>query len=321
MTGLRTFKSTGLPLRSLQLSTHRTYRNEAFGMWRKRDTKHFFCEPKEAVDDSVNSEILQSYRRMQSKRRLQTGLIIISSLLITILGYQVCYKVLYQKRDAFIAVGPSPYKIHKLTPEEAKYLDIPFLKKFIKTKVMEKVIRNEFVKEQYGVPLKFDAIHDSSREQFKIWSEDEDIVIYGLKLKPHSPTNRQALSTWHNFFGLFDWRICARSINLPQILDSIMRGVGIGMDRITIPEKEYGQFKHESPINDDDEFDKDGNYLTRRRHICFVGELALDDNSSITYKGKYHVTARFDEVFLMRNENGKHVKYVIYNKRDDPKAH
>lgn len=288
-------------------------------MWRERDTKHFFCEPKNSTNDAVNSEIVQSYRRMQNKRRLQTGLIIISSLLITIVGYQVFYKVLYKKRDAFIALGPSPYNIHKLTSEEEKYLDIPFLKKFIKTKVMGKVIQNDFVKEQYGVPLRFDAINDSSREQFKIWSEDEDVVIYGFKLRPHSSAHRQIGPTWHNFLGLFDWRISARSINMMQIMNNIMSGLGVAMDKITIPERQYGQFKNESPINDDDELDKDGNYQTRRRHICFVGEFALDDNSMVTYRGKYHVTARFDEIFLMRNEGGEHVKYLIYNETADPK--
>ncbi|KAG0655099.1 Altered inheritance of mitochondria protein 39, mitochondrial [Maudiozyma exigua] len=273
-------------------------------MNKNNDTKHFFTQP----DPTINNDLIESYRRMQRRKRLQTSLIIVSSLLITIIGYQICYKVVYLKRESFIAIGPSLSRIHKLNKSELKYLDIPYMRMIIRKRVIEKIISNDFIREQYGVPFKIDTIQDEKAdEEFKIWSEDENLVIYGFKFKPCE--KKKNGNNWHNCFGLFQWRFSVRSVNIHQIIEDLLTGIGIRYDKITIPEKQYGSFKNEYPIHDDDEeFD---NY-DRRRHICFIGNITLDDKSKIIYKGKYHVDTKFDEIYLLRKENDKKVKYLLH---------
>lgn len=281
-----------------------------FNMNKTNDTKHFFTQP----DPLRNSDIIESYRRMQRMKRFQTALIIVSSLLITLIGYQVGYKVIYLKKESFLAISPSLSRIHKLNKSELKYLDIHYMRMIIRKRVIEKIVSNDFIKEQYGIPFKMDTIRDEKDdEEFKIWSEDENLIIYGFKFKPYDKKNEE---NWHNIFGLFQWRFSIRSVNINQIIEDFLIGIGIRYDKITIPEKQYGSFKNEYPIHDDDEgFD---NY-DRRRHICFIGEITIDDKSKIIYRGKYHVDTKFDEIYLMRKENDKKVKYLLYNDENSNK--
>ncbi|SMN20504.1 similar to Saccharomyces cerevisiae YOL053W AIM39 Putative protein of unknown function [Maudiozyma saulgeensis] len=316
----RTFQPSILRTKMQPAILSRSFNLDTTGLWKKKqDTKHFFCKPEEDVNDNMNNEIMQSYRRMQNTKRLQTGIIIVSSLVIIIIGYQVCYKVIYLKRDAFIALYPSPYKIHRLSESEKQYLDIPYMKMIIKKRAIEKVVRNEFIREEYGVPLKLDIYDDSDdkRDQFKVWSEDEDLVIYGIKFRPQRTSgNKQLNDKWYGFLGLFQWKFSVRSVNLIQILEDFSTALGIRLDKITIPERRYGSFKNEYPIHDNDYDDfENGTSHDRRRHICFIGEFRLNDNSTVVYKGKYHVDTKFDEIYLMREEDGKKVKYLIYDER------
>ncbi|CAB4252949.1 similar to Saccharomyces cerevisiae YOL053W AIM39 Putative protein of unknown function [Maudiozyma barnettii] len=311
----RVVTSTILRPRIQPVIISRNFNLDSIGLWKKKtDAKHFFSRPEEDLNANINKEIMESYRRMQNKKRLQTGMIIISSLIITIIGYQVCFKVMYLKRDAFIALWPSPYKIHPLTETEKQYLDIPYMKMIVKKRTIEKVVRNEFIREEYGVPLKVDMHDDNKQDQFKVWSEDEDLVIYGIKFRPNRANrSKRSNDNWHGFLGLFQWRFSVRSVNLIQILEDFSSAIGIRLDKITIPERRYGSFKNEYPIHDNDYDDfENGTSHDRRRHICFIGKFALNDNSTIIYKGKYHVETRFDEIYLMREEDGKFVKYLIY---------
>lgn len=306
-----------LQLRKINIIGKR-FKYNSTALWKYSDSKHFFSKPNENGNNSnnneMNSEILKTYRRMQNRKKLQTGLIILNSLLITIIGYQVIYKVIYLKQNAFIVIGPSPYKVHKLSDGEEKHIDIPNLKKVVKSKVIEKIIRNDFIKEEYGVPLKLDMITDDSKEEFKIWVEDEIPVIYGFKLKPYN--KRNSSKNWHNFIYLFHWRFSARSINIIQIMDNFRASLGLDYERITIPEAQYDAFKNENPIHDYDDDNDDNNDMNRDRvrHFCFIGEFAIDDRSNIVYKGKkYHVESKIDEIYLMRKESNKFIKYLLYN--------
>ena len=288
----------------------RSLTSRGINMNQDNDTKHFFTPP----DPMRNNDIIESYRGMQRMKRFQTALIIISSLLITLIGYQIGYKVIYLEKESFIAISPSISRIHKLNKNELKYLDIPYMRKIIRKRVMEKIVSNDFIKEQFGIPFKIDIIQDEKDdEEFKIWSEDENLIIYGFKFKPYDKKNSD---NWHKIFKLFQWRFSIRSVNINQIIEDFLIGIGIRYDKITIPEKQYGSFKNEYPIHDDDEeFD---NY-DRRRHICFIGEITIDDKSKIIYRGKYHVDTKFDEIYLMRKENDKNVKYLLYNDENSSK--
>ncbi|CAL9731097.1 hypothetical protein MOUN0_L01024 [Monosporozyma unispora] len=280
------------------------------------DTTHFFSSPNKTLKEPITShrtnsksasmDIGSAIRQYQNRKRWFAIWFTITTFLSLLIGYKIIYKVIYMRKESYIPFCPCS-KYHKLTPKEQEKLNITNLKKFVATKLMGKLTSHNFIKEHYGVPLRISS--NNEIENFDVWCEDEDLVVFGILFKANDGVRIDSQGKrWHPIPGLFKWKFSHQSVNIKERIQDTLDAIGIKYDKMITPEVTYGTFKYEVPIHGDDEHN-------HAMHICFYGELNLDRDSKVTFKGKYHVDVKFEEIDLLRNEEDKLVKYILYKEQ------
>lgn len=276
---------------------------------RPNDGKYFFTSPdatnQEEYEDAnvLGQAILQQRRR----RRRQLLSIILLGTLGSILGYSVGYKALYLREQSFIPLFPAS-RVRKLSPRDQRRIDTGKVQILSQIRVLEQLSQHEMIKEDYGVPL-----HDANTNEtpvvqdFSIWCEDQDPCVTGIVFEPND--GRPSSHQWYRVPFLFKWRLTHRPLSISQTVNSILNSIGLSMSdlfQVVAPEKVYGSYKYEFPIQDDN----------HSMHIWFLGEMKLDDDSLVVYKGKYHVDVKLEQIDLLRKENGKLVRYILYKEHE-----
>ncbi|EDO15937.1 hypothetical protein Kpol_480p24 [Vanderwaltozyma polyspora DSM 70294] len=293
------------------------------------DSKHFFTKPNgkmnsnEQIDQmhnngsnnpnnnkngSTDSLIGQAILQQRRERRKQVWYALGISIFAVLIGYSIGYKVIYLNEDSFIPLYPSS-GIRKPSQNDLRKIDVPHIKLISHLRVLEVLSHHDMIKEQYGVPL-----HDSNGvnppqiKEFNIWCEDQDPCVTGLIIRKDDP-NRPTTHTWHRIPYLLQWRVTHRPICISRSISNFLEDIGLSYStiyEIISPEKIYGSFKYEYPIPGDD----------HSMHIWFLGELQLNNDTLIIYKGKYHVDVKLQQVDLLRNEDGKLVRYVLFKENE-----
>lgn len=315
------------------------------------DSTHFFTDPNKQetssvinklfspnlnkvnkISDSNIGEVIKQYR---SRKRRFAIWFTLTTLLSLLAGYKIIYKVIYLRKDSYIPLFPCN-KIHKLSPKEEQKLNINNVKDLVYIKLMSKLTCHDFIKDHYGVPLRMKSLTngntiDSSSnnnidkfQKFDIWCEDEDLVIFGILFKPNDGVKIDSNDKkWHLVPGLFKWKFSHQSVNIMERIQDILDFIGLKYHKIITPEVTYDTFKYEVPIrfdnngdvNIDDHINNNNN--NHAMHICFSGELNIDDKSLLQFQGKYHVDVKFEEVSLTRREeDGNLIKYILYKDND-----
>lgn len=279
------------------------------------DTTHFFSSPNKTTNKHIKTpsgdsetngvDIGLAIRQYQNRKRRVAIWFISTTLLSLLIGYKVVYKVIYRGQESYIPFWPCN-KYHKLTAKEQDKLNINNVKSVVTTKLMGKLTSHDFIKEQYGVPLRISSKTNGEVEKFEVWCEDQDLVVFGILLEPNDGVKIDSRNKrWHMVPGLFKWKFSHQSMDFKERIQDILDVIGIKYDKMIRPEVIYDTFKYEVPIHGDNE-------NNHAMHICFYGELNLDKESKVTFKGKYHVDTKFEEIELLRNEDGKLVNYILY---------
>lgn len=285
------------------------------------DTKHFFTKPQlldgntsrnqqhhQQESDTDSHLIGQAIAQHRKRRRRQTWGAIFTGTFGTLFGYYIGYKVLYLDEESFIPIYPSS-RMRKPSRADLRKIDVQHVKKVSKLRVLEKLSEHNMIKEEYGVPLHdSDDINPPKVKEFSIWCEDQDPCVTGLVIRRDQP-DKPTTHTWYRIPYIFQWRTTHRPIYISRSIGNFFRNIGFDYSNIyeiITPEKVYGSFKYEYPIPGDD----------HSLHIWFLGEMQLSKDTLIVYKGKYHVDVKLEQIDLLRKENGKLVRYVLY-KGDD----
>ncbi|CCK71385.1 Aim39p KNAG_0G03270 [Huiozyma naganishii CBS 8797] len=280
------------------------------------DSCHFFSNPGNGPPTEDLTKAIHGFR---TQRRRAMVWAVSLSLFGALFGYQIGYKVMYLGGESYIPLFPC-LRIHELSEYERSRLNLDQLANLVEQRVVERLSSHEFIQEQYGVPLR---IRPSLREQkvvpdrLHVWCEDEDPVIYGISFRRGPTADERSSSNapgitlhWHRVPFLFEWRFSHKSIDIRSAAVNCLESLGIKYDRLLQPEAVYGgTFRYEHPLGDPPSpLDRPSHSM----HVCFYGEFKLDNRSLVTYKGKWHVDVKFDEICLLRNESDERVRYVLY---------
>lgn len=299
---------------------------------------NFFSSTTKYNDNIPGTSIGEAIKQHQNRKRRFVIWFTLSTLLSLFIGYKIIYKVVYLKRDSYIPLFPCN-KFHKLTPKEEQKLNINNVKDFIYTKLMSKLTSHDFIKDHYGVPLRIPSTphnqvinndndknnnsnNNNKFQKFNIWCEDEDLVVFGILFKPNDDIRIDCNNKkWHLVPGLFKWKFSHQSVNIMERIQDVLDFIGLKYDKMITPEVTYDTFKYEVPIHFNDNGDiniyDSINNNHHAMHICFNGELSIDDKSVVRFEGKYHVDVKFEEISLTRRENdGNLVKYILYNNNE-----
>lgn len=272
------------------------------------DGKHFFTppkgNPKNSSEEDGNVNIIgQVIAQQRSKRRRQLISAILVGVIGTILGYSVGYKVLYLREQSFIPLFPAS-TIRKLSERDRRAIDIKRVEDLSRIRVLEQLSQHEMIKEQYGVPLHDADTNETPKVQdFSIWGEDQDPCVTGLVIEPDD--GRPSTHSWYRIPFLVKWRLTHRPISISRAINNLLQGIGLSttdLFQVIAPEKVYGSFKYEYPLPGDD----------HSMHIWFLGEMKLNNESLVVYKGKFHVDVKLQEIDLLRKENDELVRYILY---------
>lgn len=271
--------------------------------------KYIFTSPNEEVrNEYEQSEMLgQAIVQQRRKLRKQVLTFVVLGLFGSILGYSVGYKVLYLGEQSFIPLFPAA-KVRKLSDRDRTRIDVDGVKNLSQIRVLQQLSQHEMIKEQYGVPL-LDTERNETPElqDFSIWCEDQDFTVTGIVIEPND--KRSSSHQWYRVPFLFKWRLTHRPLNFSKTIDGVLEGIGLSTSdlyQIISPEKVYGSFKYEYPLRGDNQ----------AKHIWFLGELRLNSDSLVVYKGKFHVDVKLEEIDLLRKENGKLVRYILYKESE-----
>ncbi|CCD24861.1 Aim39p NDAI_0E00450 [Naumovozyma dairenensis CBS 421] len=307
------------------------------------DGKHFFTKQGDVTENNEKSQlkhenpsheedekvmainsIQEAIRQQRNKRRKQMASIIFMILSSLLIGYGLGYKVLYLRQEIFWPICPTS-KYHKLSKNELKKINLLQIEKLARIRTLEQLSKHEMIKDQYGIPLKLENEDNTEGvgEPFKIWCEDQDLCLFGVKIKPDGNNNnnkqkqRDEDHKWYRLPFLFKWRFTYKSISLLITFQNILNSIGInknGLYEIIEPEKVYGSFKYEHPLGRGSSSVNDNKSdCGHPMHLWFLGEIKLDKDSLVIYKGKYHVDVKMQEITLLRKENGKLIEYILYN--------
>lgn len=278
-----------------------------------KDGKHFFTPPSlsDRNSDNVNDEVTSigqaiASQRRRNRRRLIA--VIFFGFMGTVLGYTIGYRALYLKEQSFIPLYPSS-RVRKLSERDKRRIDAKQVENIARVRVLERLSQHVMIKEDYGVPLLENKTHETPKvKDFEMWCEDQDPCVTGIVIEPND--GRASIHEWYRIPFLIRWRITHRPISLSQNLNDFLNRVGLSSTdvfQIIAPENVYGSFKYEFPIQGDN----------HSLHIWFLGEMELDEDSLIVFKGKYHVDAKLQQIDLLRKEKNKLVRYILY--KDDEK--
>ncbi|QLL34718.1 hypothetical protein HG536_0H00930 [Torulaspora globosa] len=273
-----------------------------------RNAKYIFSTPIEQVEDSRDGNeesnvLAQAILHQRRKRRKQMARFVLFGLVGSVLGYSVGYKVLYLREQSFIPLFPAS-RIRKLSDRDRTRIDVDGVKKLSQTRVLQQLSQHEMIKEQYGVPLHDTETNEIPQlQEFSIWCEDQDFSVTGILIEPND--GRSSSHQWYRIPFLVKWRLTHRPLSIHKFVDELMESIGRSSSdlyQIIAPERVYGSFKYEFPLRGDNQ----------AKHIWFLGEMRLSNDSLVVYKGKYHVDVKLEEIDLLRKEEGKLVRYILY---------
>lgn len=273
------------------------------------DGKYFFSRPDDTKKGEYQgSNVLgQAILQQRRRRRRQLLSIIFVGVIGSILGYSIGYKALYLREQSFIPLFPAS-RIRKLSARDRRRIDAGKVQLLSQIRVLEQLSQHEMIKEDYGVPLRDASTNETPEVQdFSIRCEDQDPCVTGIVVEPND--GRPSSHQWYRIPFLFKWRLTHRPLSISRTINSILEGIGLSTSdlfQVVAPEKVYGSFKYEYPIQDDD----------HSMHIWFLGEMKLDNDSLVVYKGKYHVDVKLEQIDLLRKENGKLVRYILYKENE-----
>ncbi|KAH7585109.1 hypothetical protein J7297_02958 [Nakaseomyces glabratus] len=284
-----------------------------------RDGKHFFTP---SVNDGAENSTLHNNSRLsesemssianaiaeQKRKRLKRSIITIFSAFVTaVLGYTIGYKVWYLKEQSFIPLYPCS-RVRKLSTRDLRRVSVKKIEDISEVRVLERLSQHKMIQEEYGVPLRDSNGKAPHVSDFSVWCEDQDPCVTGLVFEPDS--NRQSSHSWYRIPYVFKWRITHRPISISSFIDDVLNWINVSTSdlfEVISPEKVYGSFKYEYPIQGDN----------HSLHICFLGEMKLDENTTVIYKGKYHVDVKLERIDLLRTENKKLVRYILFKEEDE----
>ena len=290
---------------------------------------------------ALAANAISEYRRQKTRRALRNAVIAIGILIMGGLGYQIGYKVIYLRQESFLPLCPSLH-VHKLNRYELEHIDVAYLERLVRMKVMERILLNDFIMQEYGVPLKlsFDlegghrsgngGVNGTAVDEFKVWGENDGPVILGIKFRPDSGRINSYIngggsteSVWHRIPHVLKWRLARKSVDVTKSVDEFLENIGAKGDRIGVSPampNSFGPFdtrRYNNGVRDlgiirrDHEGGEEDDLPVR---ICFAGVMYFNGDSKVVYKGQYHVDIRFDEISLLRREGDKLVEYILYKK-------
>ena len=316
-----------------------------------KKSTHFFTpiprnDTPQTTQDNKSSALaaanaINEYRRQKTRRALRNTVIAIGILIMGGLGYQIGYKVLYLQQESFLPLCPSLH-VHKLNRYELEHIDVAYLEKLVRVKVMERILLNDFIMREYGVPLKlsFDlegnhhgdngGVNGATVDEFKVWGENDGPVILGIKFRPDNGRisgyingGSSIENVWHRIPYVLKWRLARKSVDVTKNVDEFLENIGAKGDRIGVSPampNSFGPFdsrRYNKSVRDlgiirrDHEGGEEDDLPVR---ICFAGVMYFNGDSKVVYKGQYHVDIRFDEISLLRKEGDKLVEYILYKK-------
>ncbi|AMD22393.1 HGR054Cp [Eremothecium sinecaudum] len=256
------------------------------------------------IAEAVGNSIIE-YKRRKRKARWT---LFFGGVFFSVFGYAICYKVAYKGDELFLPLWPSK-RARPLEKTQSTYLKLKELKSIAETKVYEKLSMHKMIKEQYGVPLRTADGKRPETQRFDAWQEDQYPGIMGLLLEPSNyEPKRSEKALWHSVPHFCKWRIGYKRLHWPDSVSDILEILGLrasDLVQVINPDRDYGDFRYETPSA------KRNNH-ERSSYISFVGEMALGPDALIVYSGRYHVNVQIDKVDLLRKEDEKLVKYVLF---------
>ncbi|KAL3229983.1 Altered inheritance of mitochondria protein 39, mitochondrial [Nakaseomyces bracarensis] len=272
----------------------------------KKDSTHIFSEPgKGEIHESEIKTIGEAIAQQRRKRTRLITITVLGTLVATILGYSIGYRVWYCNSQSFIPLYPCS-RVRKLSTRDLKRIDVKMVENLSEVRVLEKLSQHEMIKDQYGVPLRDQNGKPPHTHDFSIWCEDQDPCVTGIVFEPDD--KRDSTHHWYRIPYLFKWRFTHRPISISGFINDTLNWINLSTSdlyEVISPEKVYGSFKYEYPLQGDN----------HSLHICFLGEMKLDKETMIIYKGKYHVDVKLERIDLLRTENGELIRYILY--KDD----
>lgn len=277
----------------------------------KKDSTHIFSNPTNdnKINDSDIKTIGEAIAQQRRRRTRMVTMTVLSALVATILGYSIGYKVWYCKSQSFIPLYPCS-RVRKLSTRDLKRIDVKMVENLSEVRVLEKLSQHEMIKDQYGVPLRDQDGRPPRTHEFSIWCEDQDPCVTGIVFEPDD--KRDSSHTWYRIPFLFKWRLTHRPISISGFINDTLNSINLSTSdlfEVISPEKVYGSFKYEYPLQGDN----------HSLHICFLGEMKLDKETMIIYKGKYHVDVKLERIDLLRTENGELIRYILYKDDNEKK--
>ncbi|SCU99742.1 LAMI_0G00518g1_1 [Lachancea mirantina] len=279
------------------------------------DSKHFFTPPHhdQSPDQVLDSELItqtvqQSLRHARRRKYKNIFGALVVILLGTVFGYGVGYKVLYLHEEIFIPVYPAS-KVRNLSKRDLQQLNVSDIKELAEYRVLEKLSMHPMIKEQYGIPLRTAHGDAPKTSEFSLWCEDQDPCIGGICIRPAD--NQNGNRHWHTLPKLLKWRFTYRSVSLLDSAEKILNFLGLETSdvfQVINPDKVLGEFKYEFPLRHHEE--------NHAMHVWFIGEMKLSKNDLIIFKGKYHVDTKLSQIDLLRREDGKLIRYVLYQQNE-----
>lgn len=264
---------------------------------------HFFTNPQDGTNTDTIEGIGEAIARQRRQKRARFTYTLCLVSITGILGYSIGYKVMYKKEESFLPLMPAS-KIHKLSPSDAKRIGIDKAKSLSRLKVLEHLSQHEMIKEQYGVPLLNEKTHETPHvEEMTMWREDSDPCITGVVFQPDD--NRPTVHNWYRLPYICKWRLIHKPINVYETIDAIERSLGLTISDYfhkIAPDTVDGSYRYEYPGLDNDRYTKN----------WFLGEMTLNDDSLIIYKGTFHGDFTLKQIHLLRREKGEIIRYILY---------
>lgn len=298
-----------------------------------RDSKHIFSEPiteeikpptffnnwtqnsngVKYVDisskNNIEGSIGESILKLRQRRKNQAFTALFITFISTVLGYSIGYKVLYLEEESFLPLYPSK-RVHPLNDEDLIRLNIEDMKKLANYRVLERLSMHPLIKEDFGVPLRTSSGDVPIIHNFEVWCKDQEPCVTGIILRPANKTNSHYHGVYFYDFFHWQWGFFKKPLRIFEELDRVSRYLGLSTSDFfqqINQEVESGDFKYEisAKLNED-----------HIMHIWFLGEIQLDPNSLVVFNGKYHSDVKLEQVDLLRKEEGKLVRYVLYKGRE-----